>query len=106
MPAQFPLFLSSPLMLTIALIATAVAALAAFLCRPALPRGAMVLGALGALLLCLAAGSPVWQRPSPGEVAVMVDLSPSTRTADFRTRARLETRIHSLLGKTPYHIHY
>jgi hypothetical protein len=106
MPATFPFFLSSPFTLTIALIATVVAALAILIRRPALPRGAIMLGGAGAVLLCLAAGSPVWQRPSPGAVAVMVDLSPSTRTADFRTRAQLETRIHSLLGKTPHRIYY
>ena len=93
-------------MLIAGLILAAIAAVAVYVRRPALPRGAAWLGAAGAVLLSLAAGSPIWQRPSPSEVAVMVDLSPSTRTADFRTRAQLETRIRSLLGKTPHRIYY
>ncbi len=55
--------------------------------------------------LGLAAGGPVWAWPSPDFVAVMVDLSPSTRTADFRARSRLQARIKTLLGETPYRVY-
>lgn len=93
-------------MFAVALIATGAAALAIFIRRPALPRGAIGFGAMGAAALCAAAGSPLWQRPSPGEVAVMVDLSPSTRTADFRNRAQLMLRIASLLGTAPHRVYF
>ena len=106
MPQNFPFFLSSPLMLGLALIVTAMAWTLIAARRAALPILSRWLCAMGMLCLCLAVGGMGWQRPSPGEVAVMVDLSPSTRTADFRTRSHLEKRIHTLLGTIPYRVHY
>ncbi|HWE02034.1 MAG TPA: vWA domain-containing protein [Tepidisphaeraceae bacterium] len=106
MPDAFPLTFSSPLWMTIALVAGAGAAVVVFLRRLALPPGGLWLCGAGMALLCAAAGRPMLLRPAPREAAVMVDLSPSTRTADYRTRARLHKRIESLLGKTPYRIYY
>ena len=57
-------------------------------------------------LLCLGAAGPVWRRPASGEVAVMVDLSPSTRLAEYRKRATLESRIRQLLGGVPFRMYY
>lgn len=62
---------------------------------------ARTLLAFGAMLLAVAAGQPVWERPGSGVILVMVDLSPSTRGATFRDRTALELRIHQLLGDQP-----
>src|ERR1700689_2023844 len=58
----------------------------------------------GIVLLALAAAGPLWNRPKPGTIAVMVDLSPSTRGANFRNPAFLRQRIAELLGKSPYQL--
>jgi hypothetical protein len=57
-------------------------------------------------LLSLAAAGPVWRKPASGEVAVMVDLSPSTRSAEYRKRAMLESRVRQLLGGVPFRMYY
>jgi hypothetical protein len=66
-------------------------------------RPAWLIG-VGAAALAVAAGSPVWSRPVVGTVAVMVDLSPSTRGATFRNRSALDERIARLMGRTPFRI--
>ena len=43
---------------------------------------------LGAILLAAAAAGVIWNRPAPPSIVVMVDLSPSTRGAGFRSRGR------------------
>jgi Ca-activated chloride channel family protein len=101
-----PISLASPAMLAVALAGLAVAGLILVLRRPGLPGATRWLGGLGSFLLCLAAGGIIWQRPTAGEVAVMVDLSPSTRTAGYRNRAALDKRIVSLLGTTPHRVYY
>ena len=58
------------------------------------------------IALALAAGSPVWTRPDRQSVEVWTDLSPSTRTADFRHRDRLQHRLAELLGDVPYRIRF
>ena len=60
----------------------------------------------GAALLALGAGLPAWDRPSEKWVAVLVDLSASTRGAAYRNRSAIEIRISHLLGKVPYRISY
>ncbi|HEY2585407.1 MAG TPA: vWA domain-containing protein [Tepidisphaeraceae bacterium] len=84
----------------------AIAALITYVRRPVAPRGTFILCAAGLLLFALAAANPIWRRPARQEVAVMVDLSPSTRTARYRDRATLERRIAELLRDTPYRIQY
>jgi hypothetical protein len=74
--------------------------------RPAVSGLTRTLVLLGMALLCLGAAGPVWRRPSAGEVAVMVDLSPSTRTAEYRRRAMLEARIGQLLSGVPHRLYY
>ncbi len=74
--------------------------------RPAVSGATKGLVLLGMALLCLAAAGPVCDRPAGGEVAVMVDLSPSTRSAEYRKRAVLEDRVRQLLGSVPFRIHY
>jgi von Willebrand factor type A domain len=57
--------------------------------------------AVGIVLLVLAAGHWSWPLPEARHVAVMVDLSPSTRGAAFRDKAFLNHRISELIGDTP-----
>jgi len=59
---------------------------------------------LGLLLLALAAGGLTWNRMHPRPVIVMVDLSPSTRAAQYRDAQSLRRRVSQLLGSTPHSI--
>lgn len=74
--------------------------------RPAAPKASLLLAGAGLLLLVLAAGAPTWRRPLQQPIEVLVDLSPSTRTASYRQRAFLERRIHQLVGHSRYHVSY
>lgn len=74
--------------------------------RPAAPRKTLFLAGIGLICLAMAAGKPTWNRPKEQIVAVMVDLSASTRTAKYRDRAKLERRIRELLRDKPYRLHY
>jgi hypothetical protein len=65
-----------------------------------LSRACRALMAGGLVMLALSAGEPVWRRPVLGEVVVMVDLSPSTRTAAYRDPRVLLHRVDQLLGST------
>ena len=76
----------------------------AILRRVALARAALILLVIGAMLLATAAGRPAWNRPTAGTIAVMVDLSPSTRGATFRDWSALDRRIHQLLADRPYRL--
>jgi hypothetical protein len=88
-------------------IAIAIATLAIVLMRSlAWPRVTFVFMTLGMALLALAAGEPIWQRPTAQIVTVMVDLSASTRTADYRDRAALDRRIQELLPRVSYRVRY
>lgn len=70
--------------------------------------GGLTIGVVGAgsLLIALAAAGPEWNRPTTRWAAVMVDVSPSTRTAGYRDAEGLARRIHELLGETPYRVTY
>jgi len=70
------------------------------------PKFTRALGVAALALFALAAGGLTWHRPSAREVAVMVDLSPSTRTASYRDRLTLRRRIDRLLAGTPYRLIY
>jgi hypothetical protein len=72
--------------------------------RPRLPRSSMVFALLGLLLLTLSAGRPTINWPNPGTIAVMVDLSPSTRTAAYRDPAWLRQRLSALLGDRAFEL--
>jgi hypothetical protein len=91
-------------MLIAALVLAAAAAGVFFVRRPDLPPTAAWIALAGLLSLALAAGRPVWHHPAEKTVAVMVDLSPSTRGATFRDPTFLSRRLRDLLGKTPYHV--
>lgn len=104
--ASLPLTFDATWALGTVLGLTAITALVAFLRRPTAPRGTFILCAAGLILFALASANPIWRRAATQEVAVMVDLSPSTRTARYRDRAVLERRIGELLRDTHYRIHY
>jgi hypothetical protein len=93
------IFASPPTLAVAALLALAAGVLAVF---RRTPHRKDVLLAAGAALIVLAAGDPCWLMPAEQRVAVMVDLSPSTRTAAFRQPDLLRRRIGQLLGDTPY----
>ena len=80
------------------LIATVVVAVAR---RVRLGRVASACVLTGAACWAAAAGSPCFDRPAARSVAVLVDLSPSTRGAAYRDRAWLDRRVAQLLGDTP-----
>ncbi len=75
--------------------------------RPAVHAFTLAACGFALLLLALAVGGLTWHRSSGAtDVAVMVDLSASTRGASYRNRAELERRIAQLLGGVPYHVGY
>jgi hypothetical protein len=60
--------------------------------------------AVGLILIAGAAGGITWQRHEGGTVAVMVDLSPSTRGAAYRDPAWLRRRAEQLLGRARHRL--
>jgi hypothetical protein len=105
MPA-FPFSLASPWLFAIACALSIVAVAIAIVRRPAIHATTSVLSAIVLLLFALAVGGLTWHRPASADVVVMVDLSASTRGAEYRDRAALDQRIKQLVGSTPYHILY
>ncbi len=106
MLAYIPFTFSSPTSLWVAVAAVALIVLITAIRRPALPRSTYLLATLGLFLLALAAGGLMWLRPVAQEVVVMVDLSPSTRTADYRHRDALISHINRYLVNTPHRVVY
>lgn len=98
MPYLPALNVASPVLFTVAAVFACAAVAATIMRRPALPRTTLILAALGTACLALAAGELTWRRALRGRVAVMVDVSPSTRSATFRDRAQLRRRLEQLLG--------
>src|SRR5688500_9518419 len=58
--------------------------------------------AIGLIVLGNAAGGPQWRSGRADGVAVMVDVSESTRGATYRDEAALRRRIAELHGQQPY----
>ena len=105
MPA-FPFTIASPWLFAGACAICVAAAALTIARRPAIHAATSALAALALLMLALAAGGLTWHRPASTDVIVMVDLSASTRGADYRNRANLDLRIKQLLGSTPFHTLY
>src|SRR5580692_10956586 len=101
MPAASVLTLSSPIPGLIAFALALTALSIAKLRKIALPIQSQWHLALGILLLSLAAAGPVWNLPHPGTIAVMIDLSPSTRGASFRNPHFVQQRLSELIGNAP-----
>lgn len=74
----------------------------ALLWRRGLAKGAVACLGGGLICLGLAAGGLSWNGRGPGKIAVMVDLSPSTRTATYRDGKYLRQRVEQLLGHRSY----
>src|SRR6478736_2320888 len=106
MAVTFPFTFTSPIWLIIAIVCSLAIALTTIIRRPNLPASTYALTAAGLVLLLLAAGGMQLLLPDPRQVVVMVDLSPSTRTAQYRYAESLQKRIAELLGQTPYRIIY
>jgi hypothetical protein len=68
-------------------------------------RAASALIVLGGGCWIVSAGMPVWDHPAARTVAVMVDLSPSTRGAIYRDRAALDRRVAALVGSMPHTVY-
>ena len=103
---SFPFSLANPLPFAIAAAIALAAIGVAIARRPAIQATTSVSAAVGLILFALAAGGLTWHRPAEGDVAVMVDLSASTRGAAYRDPAELERRVKQLIGATPHHYIY
>jgi hypothetical protein len=99
-----PITFASPTALLAGLAVLCCAAAAALWRRPGWPIPTWALFATGAIAIALAAGSPQVYCESPVNVAVMIDVSPSTRGATFQDPAQRSQRIAQLLGGTPYRL--
>ena len=91
----------SPILLAAALALVAGVVAAASVRRVDLRPLTRALLAAGLVLLAVAAGGAAVELRRGGRVAVMVDVSPSTRTADYRSAEALDARVNELLGDTP-----
>ena len=98
-------FRSLPSLIISVLLVLIIIAIALFR-RPDMRRSSQILILLGLILLALAAGGLAYLQTDPHEVAVMLDLSPSTRTARYRDSKFIQQRIRTLLGQNPYRILY
>jgi hypothetical protein len=104
MPAASVVLFSSPIA-GIASLALAIAAIAVGVWRRIdLSAVSAWLLSAGTILLAIAAAGPLWNHPKPGTIAVMVDLSPSTRGANFRKPQFVRERLAELIGDAPYQL--
>jgi hypothetical protein len=104
--SRLPLSIDHPGLFAAAFAIALLTVVLARLRRPAVSPLTTTLSAAALLLLALAAGGATWHRPVTSEVAVMVDLSASTRGATYRDPRTLDQRIRQLLGTTPYRVTY
>ncbi|MCC7350793.1 MAG: VWA domain-containing protein [Phycisphaerales bacterium] len=89
--------------LLVAGVALGLAIVAIFLLRRRrLPVRSVTLGLAGLVLLCLGAGGISLKWAGQPAIVVMVDLSPSTRTARYRDVSFLRQRVDQLLGSQPH----
>lgn len=102
----FSLILVSPLYFFVAAILTICVVVIARTRRIDIPKRSQSFILIGMILLTLAAGGVTWLLPDPRDVLVMVDLSPSTRTAQYRNVETLHRRIDQLLGSVPRRLIY
>jgi hypothetical protein len=103
----FPISLEAPGMFAGACALALITVALVVVRRPAIPVMTAAACGVALMLLALAVGGLTWRRPAMGsDVAVMVDLSASTRGAGYRDRAELDRRVRELLGSTPYRLVY
>ncbi|HEV2294606.1 MAG TPA: VWA domain-containing protein [Tepidisphaeraceae bacterium] len=92
----------SPIPLAAGLALAVAAIVTACFRRASAPLVSHVLVGLGLMLLAIAAGEPRVANNADGRIAVMVDLSASTRGATYRDDAALRARVAQLLGDRPH----
>ena len=91
----------SPTLLAVSLALVVATTATVALRRMSLRRVTRALLGAGLVLLALAAGGATIDLSRAGRVAVLVDVSPSTRTAEYRGQRFLEARVAQLLGGVP-----
>ncbi len=99
-----PLAIQSPLTFLLALAAGAVAIALIWRRRAALPQSTTLLLIVANMAMVLAAGDMHLPLPRTGEIVLMVDCSPSTRSAAYRDRKTLDARIAQLLGSKSFRV--
>jgi hypothetical protein len=99
---QLPITLDAPAAATMAAVFCGGACIIARARKINLPRTSVTLAIAGLICLTLAAGRARWQLSTVPRVAVMVDVSASTRTATYHDTDILARRLDQLLGNTPY----
>jgi hypothetical protein len=102
MAFQSPIIFASPIALAVGAALSIGAIVIASIRRAALPRLARVLLIASLVCLCLAGGGMTWRYQRAERIAVVVDLSSSTRTAQYRAPSRLHARLRELLGGHAY----
>ncbi|HVT88635.1 MAG TPA: vWA domain-containing protein [Tepidisphaeraceae bacterium] len=95
--------LQSPILFTTSLVMVLAVAVNVWRVR-IIPEPTKFLMILGTLMIALASGGLTVRLPQQRNVVVMVDLSPSTRTAQYRDTSELQKRIGQLLGDVPYRV--
>jgi VWA domain-containing protein len=104
MPVASVVLFASP-NIGIACLALAIADIAIARWRRIDPSGVSAwLMCVGTILLAVAAAGPVWIHPKPGNIAIMVDLSPSTRGANFRKPEFVRERVAELIDNARYEL--
>jgi hypothetical protein len=106
MSDTFPITFDAPVSGVLALLAAIGTVALVALRRPAVPTASLLWAGGGVLLLVFAAAGLTWNLPQPRPVAVLVDLSPSTRTADYRDSAHFQRRVRELLGNRPHELRF
>lgn len=106
MPQVFPIHFVHPIALALAMGLSCVVVVIVMLRRPAISFFCKIFVAAGLIFLSLAAGGMSWHLAAAREIVVMVDLSPSTRGAEFRNADALAGRVRQLVGDAPHRIVY
>jgi hypothetical protein len=96
---------AAPNLMWVAVSLAVIGLLIAAIRRVNLPRATLALLLIGATLLALAAGRPVWNRGAQPRIAGMVDVSPSTRGASWYDKQWLENRVRELIGKKDFQLY-
>ncbi len=100
--SHLPLSIDAPAALVVAALCGIAALTIAGVRRVIFPKLSLALLTAGVIVLVLAAGNIRWNAARPSNIAVMIDLSASTRTATYHDRQTLSRRLDQLLDSTPY----
>src|SRR5438067_8833412 len=106
MLANLPLTLDSPALLAAGIGLSAAATIIARLRHTRTSPLGSAAFLIAMILLSLSAAGIGWRHQSVKELLVLIDVSPSTRVAEYRDREALHKRISQLAGQTPYRLEY